>query len=70
MVTGVYCLYSINGRVELVAIYKRGRHYYGFLGDEKFQSVEQYVADLLRTGFTMNKGRTSVTLTNQLFPNK
>ena len=28
MVTGIHCLYSVNGRVDHVPIYKRG-HYYG-----------------------------------------
>ena len=69
MVTGVYCMYSVNGRVEHVAIYKRGRNY-GFLDDEEYTSVEHCVADLSRTGFTMNNGATSVTLTNRLFPDK
>ena len=69
MVTGVYCLYSVNGRVEHVAINKRG-HYYGSVNDEIFTSVEHCVAVLSRTGFTMNEGTTSVTLTNRLFPNK
>ena len=69
MVTGVYCLYSVNGRVVHVPIYKRG-HYYGFLDDEEYTSVEHCVADISRTGFTLDEGTTSVTLTNQLFPNK
>ena len=69
MVTGVYCLYSVNGRVEHSAIYKRG-HYYGFPSDEIFTSVEQFVAVCLRKGFNMNKGTLSVKLTNQLFPDK
>ena len=62
-------LYSVNGRVEVVAIYKRG-HYYGFLNDEDFTSVEHFVAELSRTGFTIDEGTTSVTLTNRLFPDK
>ena len=62
-------IYSVNGRVEHIAIYKRG-HYYGFLDNEDCTSVEIFVADLSRTGFTMYKGTTSVTLTNQLFPDK
>ena len=69
MVTGVYCLYSINGRVEHVPIYKRG-HYYGSLNNEKYTSVEHYVAVLSRAGITMYKGTTPVTLTNRLFPDK
>ena len=69
MVTGVYCLYSVNGRVESLPIYKR-EHYYGPLNDEKFTSVEQCVAVLSRTGFSITKGATSVTLTNRLFPDK
>ena len=69
MVTGVYCLYSVNGRVEHVAIYKRG-HYYGSLNNENYTSVEHFVAVLSRTGFAINKGATSVTLTNRLFPDK
>ena len=69
MITGVYCLYSVNGRVEDVGIYKRG-HYYGFLNNEKYTSVEHFVAILSRTGFTIKKGAISVTLTNQLFPDK
>ena len=69
MVTGVHCLYSVNGRVEHVGIYKRG-HYYGFLNNEKYTSVEHCVADLSRRGFTLNKGTTSVTLTNRLCPAK
>ena len=69
MVTGVYCLCSVNGRVEHVPIYKRG-HYYGFLDDEEYTSVEHCVADLSGTGFTLDEGTTSVTLTNQLYPDK
>ena len=69
MVTGVHCLYSVNGRVEHVPIYKRG-HYYGLLNNEKCTSVEHFVADLSRTGFTMYERTTLVTLTNQLFPDK
>ena len=69
MVTGVHCLYSVNGRVEHVPIYKRG-HYYGVLNNENCTSVEQKVADLSRVGFTMYEGTTSVTLTNRLFPDK
>ena len=69
MVTGVYCLYSVNGRVEHVPIYKRG-HFYGSLNDEKYTSVEQKVVALVRTGFALYEGTTSVTLTNPLFPDK
>ena len=69
MVTGVHCLYSVNGRVEDVGIYKRG-HYYGFLNNEKYTSVEHYVAELSRSGFTVGEGTESVTLTNRLFPDK
>ena len=69
MVTGVHCLCSVNGRVEHVAIYKRG-HCYGSLSDEKYTSVEHFVADLSRTGFTIDKGTTLVKLTNRLFPDK
>ena len=69
MVTGVHCLCSVNGRVEDVAIYKRG-HYYGFLNDEKYTSVEHFVAELSRRGFTMYEGTILVTLTNRLFPDK
>ena len=69
MVTGVHCLHSVNGRVEHVTIYKRG-HYYGLLNNEKYTSVEHFVAVLSRTGFTVGKGTTSVTLTNRLFPDK
>ena len=69
MITGVYCLYSINGRVEQVPIYKRG-HYYGSLNDEKYTSVEHCVAVLSRIGFTIDEETTSVTLTNRLFPDK
>ena len=69
MVTGVHCLYSVNGRVRHVSIYNRG-HYYGSLNSEKHTSVEHYVADLSRTGFAFDQGTTSVTLTNRLFPDK
>ena len=72
MVTGIFivhCLYSVNGRVEHVSIYKRG-HYYGFLNNEEYTSVEHFVAVLSRTGFALNLGTTSVTLTNRLFPDK
>ena len=62
-------LYSVNGRVVDVAIYKRG-HYYGFLNNENYTSVEHCVAILSRTGFTLDKGTISVTLTNQLLPDK
>ena len=62
-------LYSVNGRVKDVAIYKRG-HYYGSLDDEKYTSVEHFIADLSRIGFTIDEGTTSVTLTNRLFPDK
>ena len=40
------------------------------LNNEKYTSVEHFVADLSRTGFTMYERTTSVTLTNQLFPDK
>ena len=69
MVTGVHCLYSVNGSVSHVAIYKRG-HYYGSLNNEKYTSVEHIVTHLSRTEFTMYKGIKLVTLTNQLFPDK
>ena len=69
MVTGVHSLYSVNGRVKHVAIYKR-RHYYGFFDNEKYRSVEHCVAVLSRTGFTVSRGTISVTLTNRLFPDK
>ena len=70
MVTGVHCLYSVNGRVKDVSIYKRG-HYYGFLNDDNnYTSVEHCVADLSRTGFAIDEGTISVTLTNRLFPDK
>ena len=70
MVTGVHCLYSVNGRVEHVPIYKTG-HYYGFPNDDdNYTSVEHCVADLSRTGFTTYKGTALVTLTNRLFPDK
>ena len=70
MVTGVYCLYSVNGRVEHVPIYKR-RHYYGFPNDEdEYTSVEHFVAVLSRTGFTVDEGTKLITLSNQLFPDK
>ena len=62
-------LYSVNGRVEHVPIYKIG-HYYGSLDNEKYTSVEHYVAVLSRTGFAIYEGTTSVTLTNRLFPDK
>ena len=62
-------LYSVNGRVKYVGIYKRG-HYYGFLDNEKYTSVEHFVAVLSRTGFTIGEGTISVTLTNRLFPDK
>ena len=45
-------------------------HYYGPLNNEIYTSVEQRVAVLSRTGFAMNEGRTLVTLTNRLFPDK
>ena len=61
MVTGVHCLYSVNGRVEHVPIYKRG-HYYGLLNNEECMSVEHFVADLSRTGFTMYE-RTTLSYT-------
>ena len=69
MVTGVHCLYSVNGMVNNVAIYKRGQ-YYGPLNNEKYTSVEQFIAYLSRKGFIIDKGTTSVTLTNRLFPDK
>ena len=69
MVTGIHCLYSVNGRVEHISIYKRG-HYYGSLNNEKYTSVDHLVAVISRTGFTMNERTTSVTLTYQLFPDK
>ena len=69
MVTGVYCLYSVNERVEHVPIYKRG-HYYGPLNNEEYTSVEHCVAVLSRTGFIIDEGTTSVTLTDQLFLDK
>ena len=69
MVTGVYCLCSVNGRVEHVPMYKRG-HYYGFLNYEEYTSVELCVAVLSRTGFVIDEGITLVSLTNRLFPDK
>ena len=72
MVTGILnCsfLYSVNGRVRHVLIYKRG-HYYGSLNKEKYTSVEHFVAVLSITGFAMEEGAISVTLTNRLFPDK
>ena len=72
MVTGIFivhCLYSVNGSVEHVGIYKRG-HYYGSVNNEEFTSVEHFVAVLSRTGITLYKGTTPVTLTNRLFPDK
>ena len=69
MVTGVHCLYSVKGRVVHIPIYKRG-HYYGFLNIEKYTSVEHCVEIYSRTGFTLDKGITLVTLTNRLFPDK
>ena len=69
MVTGVHCLYSVNGRVEHVPIYKKG-HYYGSLNNEKYTSVEYIVTDLSRRGLNFTREATSVTLTNQLFPDK
>ena len=72
MVTGVNCLYSVNGSVRHIGIYKRG-HYYGFPDDNKrltLTSVEHCVADLSRTGYTLAEGTTTITLTNRLFPDK
>ena len=69
MVTGVYCLYSVNGRIRCVLIFKRG-HYYGQLNNEKYASVEHYVAVRSRTGILLDEGSTLVTLTNCLFPDK
>ena len=69
MVTGVYCLYSVNGRVRHVPIYKSG-HYYGSLKNKIFTSIEHLVAVLSRTGVTVPETTTSVTLANQLFPDK
>ena len=72
MVTGIFivhCLYSVNGSVRNVSIYKRG-HYYGFLNNEKYTSVEHFVAVLSITGFTIDEGTTLVTLTNRLFLDK
>ena len=69
MVTGVHCLYSANGRVKHVPIYKKG-HYYGSLNNEKYTSVEHIVTDLSRIGLNFTREATSVTLTNQLFPDK
>ena len=68
MVTGVLCLNSF-GKVEHLPIYKK-RKCYGFLNVEKYVSVEDFVADLSRTGFTMFEGTILVTLTKQLFPDK
>ena len=70
MVTGVHCLYSVNGRVEHVPVFKKGR-YYGFLNDDySYTSVEHCVANLSRRGFTTYEGTTLVTLTNRLFSDK
>ena len=62
-------MYSVKWRVEHVALYKRG-HYYGSLNNEIFTSVEHCVAVLSRTGFSLDEGATTVTLTNRLFPDK
>ena len=69
MVTGVHCICSVNGRIEHVAIYKRG-HYYGFLNNEVFTSVDKFVTELSRRGLSMNEAGISVALTNRLFPDK
>ena len=65
----MFIVCSVNGKVENLPIYKRGQDY-GFLDDEECTTVEHFVAVFSRTGFTMNEGMTSVTLTNQLFPDK
>ena len=69
MVTGVYCFYSVNGKIKHISIYKRG-HYYGSLNYEKYTSVEHFVAVRSRKGVTFHKGTASVSLTNRLFPDK
>ena len=69
MVTGVHYLYSVNGRVEFLPIFKRG-HYYGPLNNEKYTSVDIFVAVLSRRGLTIKEGTTSVMLINRLFPDK
>ena len=43
---------------------------HGPINNEKYTSVEQFIAYLSRTGFIIDEGTTSVTLTNQLFPDK
>ena len=65
-------LYSVNGRVVHVPIYKRG-HYYGFFdddGDNNYTSVDHILAEHSRTGLTIGKEVMLVPLTNRLFPDK
>ena len=69
LLVNTVCQYSVNGRVRNALIYRRGS-YYGSLNNEKYTSIEHFVTDLSRKGFTLDEGATSVTLTNPLFPDK
>ena len=61
-------IYSVNGRVEHFAIYKKG-NYYGPLTNEVFPSIESLIAHSSITGF-VTKAYIPVKLTNQLIPDK
>ena len=65
----VFIVCSVNGRIEHVLIYKRG-HFYGFLDNEVFTSVDKFVAELSRRGLSIDEAGTPVALTNRLFPDK
>ena len=65
-----YCLllYSVDGRVIHLAIYKKG-NYCGPLTNERFPSIDSVIAHYSRTGF-ITEENIPVKLTIQLIPDK
>ena len=62
-------VYTVSmGRSIMWLSTKKG-NYYGFLNNENYPSVEQFVADLSRTGMRF-KDNTIVSLTNRLIPDR
>ena len=65
IVTG---LYSVNGRVLHIAIYKMG-NCYELVADERFLSIESVIEFYSRTGL-VTKQNIPIKLTNRLIPEK
>ena len=64
----IFIVSSVQGKIDTVQIYKK-RMLYGFLNFEHFFSIESFIAQLSRDGFTIGKTK-QVRLINRLFPNK